>query len=88
MVVWVNTGSIVGIALDTDGNMPLAAHPTADGIHVSGTEKGDSVRIFSADGRLLTTAVATGKTSHISLPQSLGGYLLVATPQGAVKVLR
>ena len=88
MLVWVNTGSIVGIALDTDGHMPLAARPTADGMDVSGTEEGDVVRIFSADGRLLAATIATGRTSHICLPQPLGGYLVVSTPKGAVKVLR
>ena len=88
MLVWVNTGSIVGIALDTDGHMPLAARPTADGMDISGTEEGDVVRIFSADGRLLAATIATGRTSHICLPQPLGGYLVVSTPKGAVKVLR
>lgn len=87
-LVWLNTGSTVGIALDMEGNTVFAVQPTPNGFNVNGTKAGENVRVYSADGRLVASAKAEDGSTHVALGSGKHGTFFVNAKAGTAKVLR
>ncbi len=86
-ILWVNNMS-GDVAINAHGETVFALRVDGNNLVVSGTQAGETVRVFDVNGMLVATATASGNSTIIPVDNLGGGVYIVNTLAGTSKFVK
>lgn len=90
MTVWVTSkmGYDTGIDVSTSGDRLLDVRSINGGFIISGTEPGEKISVYRADGSIVASSVADGKNTFVPSNSAASGIYIIKTDAGVKKIIR
>lgn len=91
LITWMNVknnGSATSIAVAPSGKIVFATRLIDGTLTVSGTQQGETVSVFNANGQTVAQTVAAGQSASLSLASAPAGVYIVKTAAGTQKLVK
>ncbi len=86
--VWGQTSDYSGVAFNASGEIVFDVLVNGDELIVSGTEKGDAIRVYNLSGALVAAATAGEVSSTVDIAALQPGVYVVKTSRGVKKFVK